>query len=415
MTLLKIIWESILQAFEQLVANKLRSFLTLLGISIGIFCIIGVFSAVDSLEDNVRGSLQKLGSDVIYIKKWPWEDVSGNWWDYIKRPNPDHNDYEVLTKKVKSAQLTSFHVVIGFKTIKYKTSSVEQSVLIGSSLNFPKMFEIEFDRGRYFSPSEYHFGSNKIILGAKVAEGLFGTIEPIGKTIKLSGRKFEVIGTIAKAGNDLLNPMDFDDCIIVSYNSARALANLKARQIFDTTVNVKAAKGVKLEDLKDEVTGVLRSHRRLKPKEMDDFSINELSMISKFFDGFFTILSLIGLFIGGFAILVGGFSVANIMFVSVKERTNIIGVKKALGAKNYMILMEFLIESVILCILGGLIGLGLIYIIMEALSNAIEFDLHLSYSNMILGVGVAVGIGIISGIIPAIQAARMDPVEAMRQ
>lgn len=415
MTLLKIIWESILQAFEQLVANKLRSFLTLVGISIGIFCIIGVFSAVDSLEDNVRGSLQKLGSDVIYVKKWPWEDVSGNWWDYIKRPNPDHNDYEVLTKKVKSAQLTSFHVVIGFKTVKYKASSVEQAVLIGSSLNFPKMFEVEFDRGRYFSPSEYHFGSNKIILGAKVADELFGTIEPIGKTIKLSGRKFEIIGTIAKAGNDLLNPMDFDDCIIVSYNAARALANLKARRIFDTTVNLKAAKGVKLEDLKDEVTGVLRSHRRLKPKEMDDFSLNELSMISKLFDSFFVILSMIGLFIGGFAILVGGFSVANIMFVSVKERTNIIGVKKALGAKNYMILMEFLIESVILCILGGLIGLGLIYIIMEMLSNAIEFDLHLSLDNMILGVGVAVGIGIVSGIIPAIQAAKMDPVEAMRQ
>lgn len=415
MTLLKVIWESILQAFEQLVANKLRSFLSLLGITIGIFCIIGVWSAVDSLEDNVRGSLQKLGSDVIYIKKWPWEDVSGSWWNYIKRPNPDHNDYEILTKKVKSAQLTSFHVVIGFKTVKYKGSSVEQSVLIGSSLNFPKMFDVEFDRGRYFSPAEYHFGSNKIVLGYKVAEELFGSIESLGKTIKLSGRKFEVIGVIAKAGNDLLNPMDFDDCIIVSYNAARGLANLKARQIFDTTVNVKAAKGVNLEDLKDEVTGVLRSHRRLKPKEMDNFSINELSMISKFFDGFFTILSLIGLFIGGFAILVGGFSVANIMFVSVKERTNIIGIKKALGAKNYIILMEFLIESVILCLLGGILGLGLIYVIMEGLSNAIEFDLHLSVNNMFWGVGVAVSIGVISGIIPAIQAARMDPVEAMRQ
>lgn len=415
MTLFKVIWESILQAFEQLVANKLRSFLSLLGITIGIFCIIGVWSAVDSLEDNVRGSLQKLGSDVIYVKKWPWEDVSGSWWNYIKRPNPDHNDYEILTKKVKSAELTSFHVVIGFKTVKYKGSSVEQSVLIGTSLNFPKMFDVEFDRGRYFSPSEYHFGSNKIVLGYKVAEELFGNIEPLGKTIKLSGRKFEVIGVIAKAGNDLLNPMDFDDCIIVSYNAARGLANLKARQIFDTTVNVKAAKGVNLEDLKDEVTGVLRSHRRLKPKEMDNFSINELSMISKFFDGFFTILSLIGLFIGGFAILVGGFSVANIMFVSVKERTNIIGIKKALGAKNYIILMEFLIESVILCLLGGILGLGLIYVIMEGLSNAIDFDLHLSVNNMFWGVAVAVGIGVISGIIPAIQAARMDPVEAMRQ
>lgn len=414
-TFFKIITESIAQAFHQLNANKLRSFLSLLGVTIGIFCIIGVLASVDSLEDNVRGSLQKLGSDVVYVKKWPWADVSGSWWDYIKRPNPDHNDFEVLSEKSKLADMTSFHVVIGFKTVKYKSSSVENTVLIGSSINFAQMFSLEFEKGRYFSPSEYHFGSNKIILGYKIAEQLFGSIEPIGKQIKMMGRKFEVIGVIEKAGNDLLNPLDFDECIVVSYNSARGLANLKARHIFDTSITVKAAQGVELRDLKDEMTGILRGHRRLKPREKDNFSLNELSMLSQFFDGFFGVLNMLGFIIGGFSILVGGFSVANIMFVSVKERTNIIGIKKALGAKRYVILLEFLIEAIVLCLIGGLLGLMLVYGVVTLLTEVIDFELYLSPENMFWGVVGAVAIGIISGFIPALQAARMDPVEAMRQ
>lgn len=414
-TILKVFSESVAQALGQLRGNKLRSFLTLLGISIGIFCIIGVLSAVDSLEDNVRGSLEKLGNDVVYVKKWPWADLSDSWWDYIKRPNPDHSDYEVIEERVKSAELTSFHVVIGFRTVKFKSSSVDRTVLIGASLNFTEMFQIEFDNGRYFSPSEYHYGSNKIVLGYSVAEELFGNIDPIGKQIKLSGKRYEVIGVIAKAGNDLINPLDFDETIVVSYPNARNLANLKARHIFDTSVTVKAAKGVSLNQLKDEIKGVLRAHRRLKPRQDDDFSLNELSMISMFFDNIFNALNLLGIFIGIFAMIVGGVSVANIMFVSVKERTNIIGIKKALGAKRYIILMEFLIEAIILCLLGGAIGLGLVALVTKILSGAINFNLYIDLGNILLGVICSVFVGVISGFIPALKAARMDPVDAMRQ
>lgn len=413
--IIKIIRESILQAFQQLTANKLRSFLSLLGISIGIFCIIGVLSAVDSLEDNVRGSLQKLGNDVIYVKKWPWADVSNSWWKILKRPNPDHRDYEVLAAKSHYAQLASYHVVIGFKTIKFGSSSVENTVLIGCSDQFSEMFKVEYDKGRYFSPVEYHYGSNKIVLGYKVAEELFGSVEPIGKTIKLMGRNYEVIGVIEKAGNDLLNPLDFDDCILVSYNNARSLANLKADQIFDTSVTIKAAKGVPLDQLKDEVRGILRGHHRLRPREEDDFSLNELSMISSVFDSFFAVLNILGIVIGAFAMIVGGVSVANIMFVSVKERTNIIGIKKALGAKRYIILLEFLIESIILCLLGGLIGLLLVHFVTKILTAAIDFELYLDMGNIIIGLICSVAIGVISGFIPAMQASRLDPVVAMRQ
>ncbi|MEQ8705411.1 MAG: ABC transporter permease [Phaeodactylibacter sp.] len=415
MIVLRIIYEAIGQAWQQLYSNRLRSLLSLLGISIGIFCIIGVLSAVDSLEDNVRGSLDKLGSDIVYVKKWPWADVSGAWWKYIKRPNPDHADYEVINEKAKTVDMASFHVVIGFKSVRFKSNNVENAVLIGASLEFAEMFQIDFERGRYFSPSEYHYGSNKIVIGAVVAEELFGEIDPIGRTIKMMGRKYEVIGVIEKAGDALLNPLDFDDCLLVSYNNARGLANLKARQIFDTTVNAKAAQGVSMQQMKDEIKGILRAHHRLAPKVEDNFALNELSMISSVFDSFFGILNLVGIVIGLFAMLVGVVSVANIMFVSVKERTNLIGVKKALGAKRIVILLEFLIESVVLCFIGGLAGLGLIYGIISILSNVIEFEMYLSFGNMVLGVVVSVLVGVISGLIPAIQASRMDPVEAMRQ
>ncbi|MFK8101075.1 MAG: ABC transporter permease [Saprospiraceae bacterium] len=412
--LLKIIYESANQALQQLRGNKLRTFLSLLGITIGIFCIIGVKAAVDSLETNVRGSFDKLGSDVIYVRKWSWSDSHQYWWKYLKRPEPNYQDYKTVAKKVKSLDKVSYHVAIGFRTVKYRSSSVEQSVLIGATYDFAEMFSIEFEKGRHFSQTEYTYGSNKILLGYTVAEELFGTIDPIGKEIKVSGRKLEVIGVIKKSGDDLINVVDFDDAIIVSYELARKFANLKSKNVFQTSINIKASEGVELDQLKDEVTGVMRAAHKLKPKQEDDFSLNELTMMTSLLDGFFSVLSLLGWIIGGFAILVGAFSVANIMFVSVKERTNIIGIKKALGAKRYVILLEFLIESIILCIIGGVLGLGLIGLTTLALSQVADFDVFLSFSNMLLGVGVSIAIGLLSGIIPAHQASGMDPVDAIR-
>jgi putative ABC transport system permease protein len=415
MAILSIIYEAIAQALQQLRSNPLRSFLSLLGISIGIFCIIGVLAAVGSLESNVRGSLEKLGNDVVYVKKWPWADASGVWWKYIKRPNPDYDDYQVVQAKSKTAQMVSYHVVIGFKTLKFGSNSVEGAVLIGTSFEFGEMFMLDFERGRYFSTAEYYYGAPKALLGHKVAGELFGNIDPLGKTIKMMGRNYEVIGVLERAGDDLINPLDFDECILVSYPNARNLANLKATQIFDTSVNIKAADGIPIAQMKDEVRGILRAQRRLKPKEEDNFSLNELSMISSLFDSFFGVLNFIGIVIGLFAMLVGVVSVANIMFVSVKERTNLIGVKKALGAKRFVILLEFLIESVILCIIGGILGLLLIFITISILSNIINFNLFLSFNNIAIGIVVSVIVGVASGFIPALQAARMDPVEAMRK
>ncbi|HQU59525.1 MAG TPA: ABC transporter permease, partial [Saprospiraceae bacterium] len=278
-----------------------------------------------------------------------------------------------------------------------------------------EMFSLEFDRGRYFSTSEYYYGAPKILLGYTVAEELFENIDPIGRTVKMMGRKYEVIGVLEKAGDDLLNPLNFDECILVSYPNARNLANLKSTQVFDTSVSIKAAEGIPVVQMKDEVRGILRAERRLKPREEDNFSLNELSMISSVFDSFFGVLNLIGIVIGLFAMLVGIVSVANIMFVSVKERTSLIGIKKALGAKQYAILLEFLIESIILCLIGGAFGLVLVAVVITILSNAIDFDMYLSFGNAVLGVAVSAIVGVVSGFIPALRASQMDPVDAMRK
>jgi len=400
---------------QQLMGNKLRSFLSLLGITIGIFCIIGVQSAVDSLEDNVRGSFEKLGNDVIYVRKWSWSDSFVNWWQYIKRPEPSYQDYQAVSKKVKGAAVVAFDSVIGFRTAKYKSKSVEQAVLVGATYEIDELYKPVYAKGRYFSPSEYHYGAHKILIGHKVAEALFGSLEPIGKKIKVQGKNFEVIGVFEKSGDDLINVMNFDDAMFVTYNVAKTMANMKSRYVFQCSVGIKAAPGVSLDDLKDETTGVLRAQRRMKPKEKDSFSLNEMTMLTSLLDGFFQVLNMAGLFIGLFAIIVGMFSVANIMFVSVKERTNIIGVKKALGAKRYVILLEFLIESIVLCILGGLMGLLLVYFIVNVLSSSVGYEMYLSTDNMIFGVGLSVFVGVLSGFIPAFQAAKLDPVVAMRQ
>ncbi len=414
--LFRVIIESISQALQQLIGNKLRSFLSLLGVSIGIFCIIGVNSAVDSLEDNVRGSIEKLGNDVMYVSKISWaEDPGQNFYKYLRRPNLSYDDYEAIQARVESAALVSMNVAVGNRTAKYSNNSMEV-FYVGVTRDFGEMFGLEYESGRYFSPSEYHFGANKAILGYEVAQALFGSIDPIGRTLKVDGRKLEVIGVLEKSGESLINVMNFDEGIIISYELARKIVNLKSNSLFgNTDIAVKAAEGVSMSQLRDDITGTLRTHRRLKPKEENNFSLNELSIISGFLNSFFSVLNMLGYFIGFFAILVGMFSVANIMFVSVKERTNIIGIKKALGAKSYIILLEFLIEAAILCLVGGVMGLLLVFLITSILSQVIDFELYMSLGNILFGVILSMVVGVISGVIPALQASRMDPVDAMRQ
>ncbi len=406
------------QAWSQLVANKMRSFLSLLGITIGIFCIIGVKSAVNSLEDNIRGSMQKLGDDVIYVEKFSWaEDPGENFWKWMKRPNMTFTEFEFLEKRLTTADKLGFWMFLGNHTVKWQSSSVENCYMIGATYDIEELFHLEFENGRYFNRVEYETAVNDCLLGGVVAEGLFGAgIDPVGKVISYGGKKLRIVGTLKKSGKDLLKPFNFDECIIVGFNLARRIGNVRPGGMWTrTSLLAKALPGTGIEELKDDLTANLRTLRRIKPLEENNFSLNQLSVISKLFDKVFGTMNGVGAFIGGFSLLVGMFSVANIMFVSVKERTNIIGIKKALGAKRWFILMEFLIESVMLCIIGGAFGLLFIWLTVRGIAAAADFDIHLSAWNVFIGVFTSVAVGVLAGLIPAIQASGMDPVEAIRK
>ncbi|MCB9284054.1 MAG: ABC transporter permease [Lewinellaceae bacterium] len=415
--LFRVFWESTGQALQELYGNRLRSFLSLLGITIGIFCIIGVQSAVDSLEHSIRGSIDKLGDDVLYVQKIPWaEDPGVTFWKYMRRPNPSYQDMAVIREKVKSAGLTDYHVFLGFKPIRYRSNTVTGAYSVATTFDFEALTGTKFQKGRFYTSAEYHNGMDKLVIGSNVADELFGSLDPIGKQVKIMGHRMEVIGVIEKSGQSMINFFDYDDGIVIGYETARKMAAVRSNHRYGgSSVIVKAAEGYSLEQLRDEVTGVLRAYHRLKPKEADDFSLNSVSVIASAMDSFFGVLSVVGMIIGGFAIFVGMFSVANIMFVSVKERTSIIGIKKALGAKQGYILLEFLIEAVILCIIGGAAGLLLVRLVTFILSGFLPFAMFLSAKNIMVGVLLSAGIGVLSGLIPAFQAARLDPVEAIRK
>lgn len=414
-TLLKITYESIIQAIDSMAANKLRTFLSLLGITIGIFCIIAVKSAVDSLEDSIKSSFNQLGTDVIYLDKMPWnEDPGQNFWKYAQRPNPSFADYEAIKAKSEKAKNAAFTIFTGGRTIKFRSSAVSNATIMGTTYEYQEIQNLEIEKGRYFTNSEYNTGANKIILGASIAESLFPSIEPIGKEVKLFGQTYNVIGIVKQEGDNLFNIIPYDEVLWVSYNNVKRFVNTGDDSMAGRLLNIQAKKDGDLEELKGEITGIIRANRRLSPLTDDNFAINEVSMLSQVLDSVFGVINIAGLAIGVFALIVGMFSVANIMFVSVKERTSIIGIKKALGAKSFIVLMEFLIEAIILCLLGGLIGLALVYIILTGISTVIPFKMTLGLSNMLVGVSVSILVGIISGFIPALRASNMSPVEAMR-
>lgn len=404
--------ESLLFAWQSLVGNKLRSFLSLLGITIGIFAIILVFTIVDGLESNIRGSVQSLGNNVVYIQKWPWSfGPDYPWWKYINRPTPQYYELDELQRRCKTTEAIAYRIGAR-RTIKYKSNSIENAVVGGISHEFYKIKSFELSSGRYFTQNETDAGYRMAVIGAEIAKGLFGEEDPIGKQIKIAGQKATVIGVIKKEGESLLG-ISFDYQVITPFNFARYMIDTRSENS-DPTIYAKAKENISNAEMMDELTGVLRGLRKLKPTAEQNFALNETSLLSQAFDALFVIIGTAGWIIGGFSILVGGFGIANIMFVSVRERTNLIGIQKSLGAKNIFILFQFLSESVLLSFIGGFFGLLLTFVITELGKGAIGMDISLTSTNIILGFTISILIGIISGFIPAYSASQLDPVEAIR-
>ena len=412
---LRLIRESFLFALEALRVNKLRTILSLLGITIGIFAIISVFTVTNSLERKIRKDVESLGDKVIYVQKWPWVPPEGEdypWWKYMNRPLPGYREMQDLAKRANTTKAVAYVATIGSQVVKHDNSAVENVSVVCVSQEYEKIKSLNLKDGRYFTELESNAGRPIAILGANVEAGLFPKGNAVGQNITIKGFKFNVIGVIEKEGSSLLETSS-DNNVIIPVNYARNLINLRSDQI-DPFIMVRADDKIATAELREDVRGVMRALRRIQPLEEDDFALNETSLLSSSLQSLFGTLNIAGWIIGGFSILVGGFGIANIMFVSVRERTPVIGIQKSLGARNYFILLQFLVESVVLCLIGGMIGLLLVYGLSTLASSALDFDLSLTIANVLRGLMISASIGIISGFIPALRASQMNPVDAIR-
>jgi putative ABC transport system permease protein len=409
----KLFRESILFAFDALRQNKLRTLLSLLGVTIGIFTIIAVRSAVDTLHNNLQQSVNKLGSNSIYIQKWPW--IFGGdfpWWKYMQRPDPTLREFDELRKRATTADGISYEISIDSRTIKYKSNTVAGAQISAVTQDHDKVWNFELSQGRYFTNIESETGAPVVLIGYDIANDLFPDGTAVGKQIKVMGRYVTIIGVFSKEGTDILGNSD-DKVVLLPISYARNLIDVQNAN-YQPTIVVRGKKGLSDDAVESEFHMLMRSIRRLKPNQEDSFAVNKTTILTDQLGSLFSVLDVMGLIIGGFAVVVGGFGIANIMFVSVRERTNIIGIQKSLGAKNYFILLQFLIESVILCIIGGIIGLMLVYAATLIFKFTAHIEVVLNAVNIIRGIGTSVAIGIISGVIPAYSASRMNPVEAIR-
>jgi putative ABC transport system permease protein len=392
--------------------NKLRTILSLLGITIGIFAIISVFTIFDSMESEIRSSIESLGNDVLFIQKWPWAFGSDYpWWKYMNRPLPKIDEIDDIRRKSSGAEAVAFMANTS-RTVEHLNNSIEGIAILGVSQDYEKCMTVDIADGRYFSDMESNGGKNVVIIGSFIAENLYANTDPIGKELKIFGRKLEIIGVLKKEGDNMFGN-NSDKSAMLPINFMRSLVDIRSESS-DPVIIAKAKKGVSNDELKDELTGIIRSEHRLKPLAEDDFAINETSLLTQGFESLFSVIAIVGWIIGGFSILVGGFGIANIMFVSVKERTSIIGIQKSLGAKRYFILFEFLFEAVILSLIGGIVGLLIVFLGTQIVSAISDLHFKLGMGNIMLGIITSGIIGIIAGFVPAWAAARLNPVDAIR-
>lgn len=409
---LRLLNESLQFALNALRNNKLRTLLSLLGVTIGIFSIIAVLAAVDSMDKKIKEDLSDMDMNTIYLMKFSFGPSEVPRWKREQFPNVTYEEFETLKRSVNGIDKISFNLFTRNENIKYEDKTVN-SIRVKPSTN--EFFDIEsfkIETGRLFNESESNSGSPVIVIGSEVAEGLFGNGNPLGKKIRLYGQKFTVIGVLKKQGEGMFGDSN-DVAVFFPVNFLRRMYGDNNKSL-TPAILIKPEKGIDIEEFKAEVSQKLRTMRGVKPGEINNFFMNVLSGFTDFIDNIVGQMNMIGWVISLFSLLVGGFGIANIMFVSVKERTNLIGIQKALGAKNKFILFQFLFEAVILSLIGGLIGMFLVWIIALVMSNVLDFEFVLSASNMLLGTGLAAFIGLLSGIIPAITASKLDPVEAIR-
>jgi putative ABC transport system permease protein len=412
--LVKILWNSFMLALAELRVNKLRTFLSLFGITIGIFCIIGVLATVNSLESKVQNDIKSLGSNTIYIDKWEYGGGADYpWWKYVNRPVPKFEE----VKLIKDRSTLAEHVCYfnsNNANVTYEDSKLNGVNIYAVSEEFDEIQTIEIGNGRYLNESEFIRGNPVGVIGFTVAEQLFGNGErAIGKTVSFDGKRVTIAGVMKKQGQSFVGGYDYDNSVILSFRYYASIYDVNG-PFGQPFIMVKAKDKVPTTALIDELRAGMRQIRRLSPKQDDNFALNDVAQFSQQVAGFFGTVNIGGWAIAGLSLVVGLFGVANIMFVTVRERTSQIGLKKAIGAKRSTILIEFLLESAFLCIIGGLIGLLMVWGLAMLASTVLPFPIIISTNIMILAFTICLVLGVLSGIIPASTAAKMDPVVAIR-
>jgi putative ABC transport system permease protein len=405
--------ESLQSAYRTIILNKLRTILSLIGVTIGIFSIISVFTVLDSMKANLQASVDSFGSDVVFIEKWPWTPEPGQefaWWEYLNRPVTTLREYAEVKNRMKDVKSVTFTAAIQTE-VQYLDNSADNMLIWGVTDEFEQVRNFDIARGRFLSVFEINSGKNFGVIGNTIAEELYKDVNPLGKSIKVQGKEITIIGVFTKEGKSILGGGSMDKVVLIPVRFLAGMIDLKDERS-NPQIWVKAAPGMPVNELKEEIRQNMRSIRRLSPRVKDNFALNETSLLSAGIEQIFKVVNVAGWFIGIFAVLVGAFGIANIMFVSVKERTSIIGIQKALGAKSYYIILEVLYESILLSLVGGVLGLLLIFA-GTLIARAQDFNIFLSSGNIILGIFISTTVGLIAGLMPAFSAARLNPVKAI--
>ncbi|CCY37284.1 putative ABC transporter efflux protein [Alistipes sp. CAG:831] len=408
--------ESASFAFFSIKSDKLRTFLSLFGVTVGIFSIVAVFCAVDSLKSNIMEGVRSFGSDIVYIDRFPMAQEEGEdgeplqWWDYLQRPEITEENFEYVARNAALAE-SVVYVIMGNGNASYRRNNYSNAFLVITTDGLENVMSYSLAEGRDFSQMEIRGGSNVAILGYNVAQELFGDSYPVGKKVKIKGGSATVVGVLEKQGESMVSIVNTDDAVILPLQFGKTVL---ASAWGSGMMMAAPAEGVSRDAFIDELRLLLRSCRGLSPSERDDFAINEMTFLLDMLDSVFRGISKAGWIIGAFSLIIGGFGIANIMFVSVQERMNQIGIQKALGAKRYVILTQFMVEASFLSLAGGLVGILLVFLISIPVNAVSEyFTITLSPDNAIAGMLIAVVLGILSGLIPAWKAATVDPVRAI--
>ncbi len=412
---IEIIGSSLSLTWQEFRSHKVRTLLSLSGVAFGIFCIIGVLAAVDSLEYAVQKDIKALGTNTVYIDKWEYAGGGNDypWWKYVKRPSPKHEEMVLLKQKVPSALNVAMNINIGGTNVEIEDNVVSGVNYYGITEEFINIQPVETYMGRYLLQTDFDQGANSLVMGYIVAENLFGKAEKaVGQVVTMKGgKKGIVVGLIKKQGKSIIGGWEYDNSILMPY---RFLKTMEREQNANPVIMVQGKETVPMAQLRDELEGAMRSIRKIKPTQENDFSLNDIDAFSEFASSIFDGINKGGWAIAALSLVVGMFGVANIMFVTVRERTSQIGLKKAIGAKKRMILTEFLLESAFLCIMGGLLGLAGVYLITILSTAVFGFTIFVSPNILVLAISICVIVGVLAGIIPASIAANMDPVVAIR-